>query len=285
MKKTILVLLSLLFVLSACSNMNISNEHDTRSQNITPIQNTASVSRAPETLEQMLNSFPCVFEGTCLKHGPAPDSGPSSLMDVKIEKVYQGDLTEGDRVTVSTIVPDLFPIGRSCLIFAEPRENIFWQMSYLASNSTLYQKGDIVNQDVIMGLDNLSYEDVIQLVEEYVNRHPYENNDIVEGVYCKSNDLHEIFDASSAVLEVVPEIIIYNGLPDRTTYSCQVNRALKGDSEDSVMIISFKDSMEVGKHYILLLQLPQESSVFIPTAQNSVFPADSEEAELICSFQ
>ena len=81
------------------------------------------------------------------------------------------------------------------------------------------------------------------------------------------------------VLEVIPRQIADDSLPDQTMYHCFVKEVLKGRADSTVDVVTFPGAMETGQNYILLLT--DGGGVLESCALNSVFPADSPEAETI----
>lgn len=276
MKKLFIVFLILMLLLSACS-----------AQRKDPVPQTtfSSVSRTALNLEQTIEMFPYIFEGTPLTSEPYPASDTDVLMDVLVEKSYIGNLEEGTTIRFRTMDPALFPIGEKRLIFAEAAGSVFADLFYLYSSTAIYPVADSVNTGMIYGAEGKTYEEVIREVEEYVKKHQRTAETTIEGDYCKSNDLQEIYDFSLLAAEVIPQTILIDEVADRTTYICEVTDVLKGDDIETITVTVPKRAMELDASYILLLSKPSaDSGVYVISAQRSVFLADSEEAELIRSF-
>ena len=280
MKKIMVFFLLVLIVMSGCSNNKAASE-----RNDLNLQSSSSLSRAAWTIEDMMENEPYTFEGTCLSKEPLPENGASELLEIRVDKVYQGDLTENVTIQLRTMQSSLFPVGKCFLIFAEAGASVFSDSEYLISNASLYSEGDSVNDGIFIDTDDLSYEEVICKVEEYVMTHQGVKEIDVQGAFCKSEEINEIYEFSDFVLEVEPYEILIDG-NDRTTYNCNVINTIKGQTNNTVTVIVFKNAMEIGQKYVLMLTKPSpESGVYIVSSNKSVMLAGSLEAEQIVSYK
>lgn len=272
MKKIIAFVFLLVIVLTACSTNRV---------NMTNSDSSVS----PWTLEDFLQNMPFAFEGTALSSKPYPSNKNDALIEVRVDKVYQGSIKENTTVLIRTSIPDLFPVGEMRFVFAEPVSSVFDGLEYYRANTVIYPIKDKVNASSIVGLENFSYSDIIERVEKYVDSHPYNKEVIIEGKFCDSDDLKEIYDFSSEVLEVIPREVLIDEVPDRTAYNCEVVSLIKGESIDIATVLVQKNAMNLNENYILLLTRPSpDSDVYIISAQHSVIPAQSDEARFIRSL-
>ena len=89
-------------------------------------------------------------------------------------------------------------------------------------------------------------------------------------------DLQDIYDYSDVVFTAEITGIQWNDMPDRTMYYFTPDKVLKGKLNGEEWFVSYKDSVKVGKKYILLLSRPDESSVFFTVnSTQSVLGIDS----------
>ena len=245
-------------------------------------QSGSSASYAPWTIEDFIDNYPYVLEGVPVKG----DAGEEQL---EIRRVYQGDIAADSVVSFRYQGAVSFPAPAAgddrFLIFAEPAASVFENAFYFRLGAVIYPLGDSINANHMLGLEGCSYDDVIEKVTAYTASHPYSRAVYTAGDFCPSDDIREIFDFSSAVIEAVPQVVLIDTVPDRTTYICQVKDVLKGEDMETATVLTAKHAMKPGEAYLLLLTTPgPDSSTFIIAAQNSVFPADSGEAAQIRSF-
>ena len=144
----------ILFLLTGC----VSKEKK-------PQATTSDSSRTALSIEQALQMFPYVFEGTVLVSEPYPENNADVLLDVQIDRVFSGDLEEGSTIKLRASYPDLFPVGEQRLIFAEWGETI-GAGAYYTSDTALYSVGNTVNSGMIYGAEGKTYEEVIQEIRE-----------------------------------------------------------------------------------------------------------------------
>ncbi len=154
MKKVFILLMIILFLLTGC----VSKEKK-------PQTTSSDSSRTALSIEQAMQLFPYVFEGTVLVSEPYPENNADVLLDVQIDRVFSGDLEEGSTIKLRASYPDLFPVGEQRLIFAEWGETI-GAGPYYTSNTALYSVGDTVNSGMIYGAEGKTYEEVIQEIRE-----------------------------------------------------------------------------------------------------------------------
>ena len=97
--------------------------------------------------------------------------------------------------------------------------------------------------------------------------------------------MKEIYDYASVVISVRITGIMDNTVADRTSYTFEVKDVLKGTVNGEQWVTAFKDSMTVGEEYILLLDKPEETSVFyIMCSPRSILAASGSDAELVWSL-
>ena len=103
--------------------------------------------------------------------------------------------------------------------------------------------------------------------------------------YTESTDPDEIIRCSDYILEVEMTGYFQNWAEDRTTYECKVTENLKTKTNNVSTVYAAlpKDSAEIGKKYLLLLNRCSDTSyVFVVSSLGgSVYAADSPEAEEI----
>lgn len=282
MKKTMIFLLALFFIASLVACSTQENKYENRKG----ISSSSSSSRKRMSIEEVIESSPYIFEATILSNTILDGGDRGAEIRVQIEQEYYCDLQRNDVVTIRSMYPDLFPEGEKRLIFAEPAASVFDESFYYISGIALYEVGETVNKGVLSCFDNMSYEEIIQTVESYAKEHAFEKEINIEGNFCSSDDLMEIYDFSLLAAEVIPQTILIDEVADRTTYICEVTDVIKGECMETMTVTVPKHAMELGASYVLLLTKPgPDSGVYTISAQRSVFPADSEEAEMIRSFQ
>jgi len=94
-----------------------------------------------------------------------------------------------------------------------------------------------------------------------------EINDTAEPVkafgvpFTDSEDLTEIVPASQYIVQVSIESISIESSSNRDTYNCRVTDTLKGETAETIQAVLFKDTVEIGGDYILLLNKESDVSL------------------------
>ena len=291
MKKYIIVCLGLALVLFAsCGKISNTDYQGTADNN--PLETNKPSIRvvsdaqwAGWTIDQTIDNSPYVFCGKCLSL-PNDPSTVQPLVEFKVEKAFQGQISE-EIIKCKVIGQNSFNAGESYLLFAHPSASVFSDISFqLFIDAVIGENISGAYKGCITGLDFGSLNEAMNYVEEYISEHPYSGSNSMLGDYCRSSDLREIFDYSSNVFVAEITGVMNNSFSDRTWYSFRIIDEIKGSVKDEQHIVAFKDSMETGEKYLLLLQKPDETSIsFVVDSLNSILPADSEEAQEVLSFK
>ena len=284
MKKCFIIVLAIALILfSACGRIAKGERQKTNAD--IKQQQIAEASWAGWSIDQTIDSIPYVFLGRCLSLSDDSYSVQPQV-EFKIEKVYQGKISE-EKIIAKVISQDSFEEGESYLLFASAFASVFsGEDPNFLIEAVIGEKNTGVYAGSIAGLSFNSLAEVLNYVEEYTANHPYKGSTAVKGDYCRSSDLREIFDYSSNVFIAEITGVINNSASDRTSYSFRVIDEIKGSVKDEQYVIAFKDSMQVGGKYLLLLQKPDETSIFfVVDSLYSIFPANSEGAATVLSFK
>ena len=233
---------------------------------------------------------PMIFEGVCeessLTHTGMTDAGSDKEViglpaEVRVGRVFRGELEEGALIAVHSETERLSP-GDRCIIFGTPMASVYsGEGLYCAVDAMIKDTGSPVN---VYGLDDIrgmEYGDVKQMLAQLVSTLPFTGSSEVIGRYCDSDDPKELCDYSDCIALVTMESVIDNSVKDRTHYLCCVDKCYKGKAEGTIRVIAFKDGMEPGKQYIVLLLKDQSAISYTMSSVHSLIPAGSEEAEAV----
>lgn len=127
MKKVFALLIVIVFLLAGCSSKTV------------PQTTTSDSSLTALSIEQALQMFPYVFEGTVLASKSYPENNADVLLDVQLDSVFSGDLEEGTTIKLRISNLDLFTIGEQRLIFAEWGEQ---DVEKLAASGLAFRESD-----------------------------------------------------------------------------------------------------------------------------------------------
>lgn len=290
MKKYIIVCLGLALILFASCGIISNTDHQGTADN-NPLETNKPSFRvalnaqwAGWTIDQTIDNSPYVFCGKCLSL-PNDSSTVQPLVEFKVEKAFQGQISE-EIIKCKVIGQNSFKVGESYILFAHPCASVFSDVSFqLLIDAVIGENITGAYKGCITGLSFGSLTEAVDYVEEYISEHPYNESYSLQGDYCRSSDLHEIFDYSSNVFVAEITGVMNNSFPDRTWYSFRIIDEIKGSVKDENHIVAFKDSMETGEKYLLLLRKPDDTSIsFVVDSFYSILPADSEEAQTVLSF-
>jgi|GEM_PF-1508477 len=132
-----------------------------------------------------------------------------------------------------------------------------------------------------------SYDNLCAYIQEVLSKLPAEENHTEEfdgKDYIHSTDIKEILDRSPYVAEVSIGEFSSRAV-DRDGYFCKVITSLKGELEGTIDVIFPKDAVKSEERYFIMLDKPDDGSVFyVLSSKDSVHSADSEEAAIIGEY-
>lgn len=178
--------------------------------------------------------------------------------------------------------------GKEYLLVLQAENSVYIKEAcYLSMNNIIIipeEKATIYNGSQIFNhSENYKEgEDIIDYVTKYVEKNPDLSEQGAE--YIVSDDLTEIASESPYIVVITPTE--YKGGSDYNEtewYWCRVDSILKGQINDEIIEIVFsKNTVEIGKQYVVMMDLPDETSVFyILSSKNSLYLEGSNEAEQI----
>lgn len=239
------------------------------------------------TLDQTIDASSCIFYGKCVGKSSNSPLGTARLT-FEIEKVYKGSYDPQVRV-FGSLLSNPFVEGGEYLLFCGRDASVYSGEDSYGISRVICDTTDGLYHDGVFDMKLSDLSSVCAYVEAYTAEHPSDNAVPISGDYCRSEDLKEIYDYASTVA-VVKITGIRNDLglfaDDRTSYTFETKDVLKGTVKKEEWVVAFKDSMNVGEEYLLLMDKPDDTSAFfIMCSPKSVIPAASEDAEYIYSIK
>ncbi|MBR4636010.1 MAG: hypothetical protein IKO51_06550 [Clostridia bacterium] len=237
-------------------------------------------------IEESVDAFACIFEGTCVEKNIDPQLNTAD-MTFLVENVYRGSVEPGSNVNVVGNDIDFYHEGSRYILFTRRLASVYSGKELYYFTSTPIGESD--DDLCICGLEDVNgepIESVVSRIESHIADHPYAGIDEVFGAYCTSDDYSDII-AFSERAAVVRPTLIYSNEGDRTCYTCTVVSELKGSfGRDSILVVSFKESMKIGSDYIVLLTLGgnKDGSSYLMSSQKSLIEIGSPDAETVLEY-
>jgi len=127
---------------------------------------------------------------------------------------------------------------------------------------------------VISAHASSSFEETFSYVSSYLADCP-DSPDAVGTDYIRSSVLSDIVEGTSVIVTVTPtEYIGGSDNNDTDRYLCRVEHRIKGAVGDTMNIIFYKDTVEIGTQYVVMVEpLSESSSYYILSSKSSVYPA------------
>lgn len=230
-------------------------------------------------IKDELDSSSEVFEGVCVSM-TITERFYQADMIVRVEKVYRGNILEGDLINVIGTDAACYKEGSRCIYMTTKHASLFSNKPlYYSSSYPIYMNslGEWVCE--LEDFNGMSFAEIAAKVEEYVSANSFKGENVVVGEYCTSSDYTEIAAYSDCIALVVPHDVFVEGL-DRTCYECTVKKVLKGIISAEAVVVSFKNSMEPGAEYIVMLTENSDESgtVYSLSSSMSLIKANSAEA-------
>lgn len=235
-------------------------------------------------LEMALDYASTVFVGVCTGK-PIHNKNGTVDAEFTVEKVIRGNIKAGDTLMVRQYDESLFVYGNRSIVLSEEYSSVYEGIK------SVYAAGEIINQQAskyngdMPDVKGMKYDDILKKIEQYAEKNTYKGENTAYGVYSESDKLEDIADFANCIVKVKTAKITNNTVSDRTSYECKVIESLKGETASIIPVIAFKDSMQVGKEYVLLLtKVGEVDTFYIMAAKQSVFSADSEQARSIKEY-
>ncbi len=236
------------------------------------------------TIDQYIEESPNIFIGTCTSVSVREKGIHVGEMTFEITKVLKGSYDESvTRFEALSAAPYL--AGREYMLFCGKDADVYQDCVSYGISTQIYERGSgpTLTAEGVFGLQLKTMDEAVSYVEEYVATHVMKPLPEITGDYCHSDDVFEIYEYSDFVflVEVTEEEQPWLAY-DRTPYHFDVKEELKGHLTFEEYVVAFRDSMEVGKTYLLLLRKPDEGSVFFSmSSPKSVLPEESAEAQAL----
>lgn len=285
MKRIISLALILVLILLLCScSVKENASYSNTDVNETILEHTSEGSLVEGyTFYNAMDDASEIFEGVCIKIEASNELARAD-MTVSVSKVYRGSITEGDTLNVT---------GNDIEFYKEDARYIFFTTKYASvySGKPLYYFAScpirIIEgggcQAVLPELNGLSYDEISAKIFSYTTDHQYKGDpDLVVGAYCDSDDLREVI-AYSDIIAVVKADEIFTEGGDRTCYSCIVVSTLKGTILERVTVIAFKNGMDIGEEYLVML-MSSENDAYLLSSAHSLAKIGTAEADTILSL-
>lgn len=221
--------------------------------------------------EQAVNDAKVIFEG--IPCGAAERTDEGVRAKVRVETVYRGELKPGDEVTVLDREGKYLLADRKYLFLTNPYASVFTKMPVTYFIEASVEDTDKVKPKAFPELSGLQFTDVIEKLKKCTDGKFDGEKIVVTGRWTDSTDRKEIMDFADCVLKVRVTGTENDSIPDRTTYRCTVLERKKGDAADEIRVTFFKNGLEEGKEYFLILTGSAEEN-YTPAAEKSILPAD-----------
>ena len=129
---------------------------------------------------------------------------------------------------------------------------------------------------------NATADDVINYIENESKSVGYYECDNIN--YFRTEDVETVVKNCDAIFKITPWNVISEGLYDnRTVYMCTSSEVYKGkletNEENFVFIVTFKDSLELGKDYILPVSYVEAECFYHQASPICIFDASNTEME------
>lgn len=277
--KLSLIILIVVMLLSACGFSNPPVDSSAVKQSKSEVE----AEKKSITLEACVQNIPHIFRGECVSV-TMHENGWEKIVEIRPDEFYQGGL-EGSSITLVTM-DSFFQAGNSYIVFASRNDSVYTQrITNVVEYAVSYSDGTIQG-DKIVGMEGLQEDAFIQRIRDLVKENGYHGPEVINGSYIKSDKLEDVVQEAEYVLEV--KLKGYQFPPtakDRVWATCTVSAVLKGIAAEGeeIQAVLPAEGLSVDADYILLLtKYGQEKSlVYFIVAPQSVFPADSQEAEII----
>lgn len=283
MKFSILSTLIVLLLLLSRFGVAVKGSADIDDSGDTSVKDAAFEPQwAGWTLDRFLEESSCVFYGKCTGKATGNNGGTELRFD--IEEVYKGAYDPEVELFYS-IFPEPFKEGNYYLLFCGRDASVYSRKDCYGISTVVCESDNGLYHEGIFDFNEKDMDGVLAVAKAYAANHPDTKDIVINNDYCRSDDLKEIYDYASVVISVRITGIVDNTAADRTSYTFEVKDVLKGTVNGEQWVTAFKDSMTVGEEYILLLDKPEETSVFyIMCSPRSILAASGSDAELVWSL-
>jgi len=298
MKKSIF-LFALIFILFA-QGCSTSKEQTTEAAETPPLV-TASALRIETDLDGMIALYPYIVKARFLD-GEIQEyqfKGNFSVSEVVKGKVSESAIETREMILGGGEIDKFYHYvpGQEYLLFMSRIRSVYTENDYFVPDSFLIlvdKEGGVKGTEEseylkeLKALEELgSYDNVCAHIQEVLNKLPAEENHTEEfdgKDYIHSTDIKEILDRSPYVAEVSIGEFSSRAV-DRDGYFCKVITSLKGELEGTIDVIFPKDAVKSEERYFIMLDKPDDGSVFyVLSSKDSVHSADSEEAAIIGEY-
>ncbi len=295
-RKTILIILAAISIvislaITGCSGTQndsqeaVSNEqHGETKINISEqkendIQNEASVEYL--SLEDAIDQCYCVV--TASLNGMY-DKETYREYDFNLGQVIIGDMTDS-RFSVSegyaeytvnnatyssdksysTLNTD-YKIGKEYILVLNKISSVYIEDTYKIVGDIFIQldnEGEIASYQRYHQEEKAEFENIDTFIN-YISAFsdPSDEHDIIGVPYTDSEEISEIVDVSKYIIKAIVDDV-YKELPNRDwdIYRCKVTETLRGETEDDVLILLFKNTVKLDREYVFLLNKENENSI------------------------
>lgn len=284
MKRMITVMLSILagIMLCACSQRtDLPNNTEAIGQAEEAVPE--GVLKPGYSFENAIDDASEVFEGVCIKKEVSAALACAD-MSVSVEKVYRGAVSVGSVINVTGNEKGFYKEGERYVFFTRKYASVYSgkPLYYFASCPVRITDDGKTVSAIIDELNGLSYEELASRIASYTAEHSCKGDaDELKGAYCLSDDPDEIIEYSECIAIVKPEEKAGEG-GDRDTYNCTVLSVLKGETPGSITVAAFKNGMEIGEEYVVMV-CRGSSGTYLLSSAKSLIKNGTPEAEIVIS--
>ncbi|MBR5714659.1 MAG: hypothetical protein IKX58_07735 [Clostridia bacterium] len=279
MKRTVLIVVTAAMAVLCVGCASEKEDRRALSDDVKTYVSGEGSLKADASFTCCIDAAPVIFKGVCVESNLNEERLAADL-SVRVAKVFRGNIHEDDVLFVRA----------DDISFVKDEEYLFMTipMASVYEDIELYYQADSVfpmteggsYEGYLKDISGLSNDELTAKLEEYVSENEYRGEYNMLGSYCKSDDVNEVFDFSDCVVKVKVKSVFLDSISDRTTYVCTVLESVKGKASEEINVTAFKNSLEDGKEYLLLLMGSEESG-YTMSSKISVLDADSEQATLI----
>jgi hypothetical protein len=239
------------------------------------------------TLEQFAQIRPVVFYGTCVG-----EKDPYGYALFEIKEAYRGETGKELYVELWNDYP--VEVGEEYICYGVLSANVFLDRIFCSVNELITPDGESVKTRYISDLEGRSFEDILQMLPDIIERNPYAYpeyaNGEIAGDYIHSSDREEIEELSEyvAAVKAVSIQAWRNNLnyvaEDRQLVLFEVVDVIKGNLQTGeINILVPAHRIEDGKTYQICFRYygawssaegEEEQSYYIISAPDAIWAAD-----------
>lgn len=287
MKKTVILLLAAVFILSGCSRTGVKSAESAQQDETSAVSSSQPQSTSAEirtevrvegerlqaTEEELIRSSTDIV--TAYFCGDVSWGVSMKRPQFEVEQSFLGALSPGEIITVQWYVESDAeqPVSgkRYCM--------------YLTKHISVFYDDDLYVLSEIKDFYDESEDDFRKKITEITGDTPL--REYYGNLFTRSNDIDEILSIAENIIAVIPsESSLVSAFYPTENRSCKVSKVYRGEIREGEMIriTFFQDQdIQIGEEILVLLPDCSESApIYTLAARNSVY--SMEEAEKIPSL-